>query len=324
MDAAPLFAEVAKAPPGGRGFWLRTADGVRLRIGHWPASASHRKDGAARGTVLLFPGRTEYIEKYGLTVALFAAQGYDVVVNDWRGQGLSDRPLPDRDMGHVLNFSDYQLDVAAISAAVASLSLPGPLFLLAHSMGGCIGLRALISGLDVAAAGFSGPMWGIGISAALRPFAGPIARIATATGRGQRYAPGTGPVTYVVGAGFDGNSLTSDAAMFGFMQGQLAAHPELALGGPSLAWLAAALQECRSLATLPAPAVPTYCGLGRKEMVVDPRPVHRRMAAWRGAQFELFDDARHELMMEVPKVRDRFHSSVLAHYASVQESPTSV
>ena len=41
------------------------------------------------------------------------------------------------------------------------LALPRPWRLLAHSMGGTIGLRALTRGVPVAAAVFSAPMWGI-------------------------------------------------------------------------------------------------------------------------------------------------------------------
>ncbi|PKP84875.1 MAG: alpha/beta hydrolase, partial [Alphaproteobacteria bacterium HGW-Alphaproteobacteria-2] len=48
--AAPLDAALAESPPGGHAAWLRTDDGVRLRAALWPEGA--------RGTVLIFPGRT--------------------------------------------------------------------------------------------------------------------------------------------------------------------------------------------------------------------------------------------------------------------------
>ena len=37
---------------------MQADDGVTLRLAHWPAASD------SRGGVLLFPGRTEYIEKY--------------------------------------------------------------------------------------------------------------------------------------------------------------------------------------------------------------------------------------------------------------------
>ena len=50
----------------------------------------------------------------------------------------------------------------------------------------------------------------------------------------DRYAPGTGPGSYVLTAPFAGNSLTTDPEMWDYMKRQAKAHPELALGGPSL------------------------------------------------------------------------------------------
>ena len=164
MENAPLHNELAQGPDGGEAFWLTADDGVRLRMAWWPCEA-------ARGTVLIFPGRTEYAEKYGRTARDMHDRGFAAISVDWRGQGLADRFLPDVRTGHVGTFTDYQRDVAAVVAALEALDAPRPWYLLAHSMGGCIGLRSVMDGLPVAACAFSGPMWGIKISAALRPAA---------------------------------------------------------------------------------------------------------------------------------------------------------
>ena len=124
---APLHADLAEGPPGGRAFWLTASDGVRIRIGHWPGA-----EGPAGGTVFMFPGRTEYVEKYGRLAGDLRARGFGTVAVDWRGQGLADRLLPDPLVGHVARFSDYQHDVRAVVAAAETLALPKPWFLLAH------------------------------------------------------------------------------------------------------------------------------------------------------------------------------------------------
>ena len=49
-----------------------------------------------KGTVCIFPGRTEFIEKYFEVVRDLRARGFAVAVLDWRGQGLSDRARPIR------------------------------------------------------------------------------------------------------------------------------------------------------------------------------------------------------------------------------------
>ena len=96
---------------------MTARDGVRLRVGLWP-----KRD--ARGTVLIFPGRTEYVEKYGRAASEFAARGYAVATIDWRGQGLSERLIDDPLTGHVFDFADYQIDVAALTEAAAEAGLP--------------------------------------------------------------------------------------------------------------------------------------------------------------------------------------------------------
>ena len=37
--------------------------------------------------MLILPGRTEYVEKFGLVVSDLAATGRGALVVDWRGQG---------------------------------------------------------------------------------------------------------------------------------------------------------------------------------------------------------------------------------------------
>ncbi|MGL5010233.1 MAG: alpha/beta fold hydrolase, partial [Paracoccaceae bacterium] len=245
---------------------------MRIRAAYWPASTN----GTDKGTVLLLPGRTEYIEKYGRAAADLARRGYGTVAIDFRGQGLADRILPDPIKGHVGSFADYQLDMAALLQWVQSEGLPQPLFLLGHSMGGSIGLRALINGLPVRAAAFSAPMWGIKISPVMRPLVAPIARIMSALGRSLAFAPTTGPIPYVAKAAFAGNVLTKDRGMWDYMVAHLAAAPGLALGGPTVRWLQLAVADCAALAALPSPRLPVYCALGTDERIVDVAAIHRR------------------------------------------------
>ena len=225
---------------------------------------------------------------------------------DFRGQGLADRMLPDAIKGHVGTFADYQLDMAAVMEWVQAQGLVQPLFLIGHSMGGGIGLRALMGGLPVRAVAFSAPMWGIRISAVMRPLVAPIAAMLQAMGRGLAYAPTTGPMPYVLKVAFAGNTLTKDRGMWDFMTGHLRAAPELALGGPTVQWLQRAVADCADLAGRASPDVPCYCALGTDERIVDAGAIHRRMRAWTGARFDVIAGAEHEVMMEVPAVRRQF------------------
>ena len=300
---APFHAELAEAPPGATCVWLQ-AGSARIRVAWWKAGD--------RGTVLLLPGRTECIEKYGRAAGDLVARGFSVITLDWRGQGLADRALPDRATGHVGDFSEYQQDLDMLLEEAARAGLPQPYVMVAHSMGGCIGLRGLMRGLPVKAAVFSAPMWGIAMAAWLRPVAAFLGTLAGPLGLVNRYAPSTSAETYLLQVPFEGNVLTTDRAMWDYMRRQVAEVPDLALGGPSIGWLKAALHECAALSVLPAPKVPAICVLGTAEKVVDVPPVHLRMAGWANGQLDLYPGAEHEIMMETPAVRARFFDRAAA------------
>lgn len=314
MESAPLFAEIADSPDGGEAWWLTADDGVRIRVGAWAKEA-------ARGTVLLFPGRTEYIEKYGRTAAHLAKRGYATMAIDWRGQGLADRLVSDVMAGHVLSFSDYQRDVAAMVAAAKALDLPKPWHLLAHSMGGCIGLRSVMNGLPVASCGFSAPMWGIQMSQTLRPVAWSLSWGGRQFGMGHRVAPGTSPESYVLIEPFATNKLTNDPEMYQFMIDQTIAQPALGLGGPSLRWLYEALRECRDLSRLPSPEMPCMTFLGSEEQIVDVPRIRDRMDRWTGGTLEMIEGGKHELLMDSADIRGPVMDSYCDMFDRAGENP---
>jgi len=143
-----------------------------------------------------------------------------------------------------------------------ALGLPEPYYLVAHSMGGCIGLRALQEGLPVKAVMFSAPMWGITMAPLLRSAAWSAATIARAVGRGDMLAPGQALETFVLREPFDTNTLTRDKEMFERLQTQMRAHPDLALGGPTLHWLYESMTEMNRLASTASPDLPCLTFLG--------------------------------------------------------------
>jgi lysophospholipase len=297
MENAPFFADVADGPADCAAWWVHAEDGVRLRLCAWARAA------ATGGTVLLFPGRTEYLEKYGRTAADLAARGFATMAIDWRGQGLSDRLLADRRIGHVDRFTDYQHDVAAMVAAAQAQALPRPWFLLAHSMGGCIGLRAVMERDDVTACAFTGPMWGIAMSPVSRALGGALAAASATLGIGHRLAPSTKAETYVKAEPFEGNMLTTDSDMYAYMQAQCLQYPELALGGPSLHWVHQALSETRALARRPSPDLPCATFVGSNERIVDLDRIAERMKAWPRGTLERVEGAEHEVLMERAAMR---------------------
>ncbi len=291
MEPAPFLADIAGGPEGAKAYWLTTKDGTRIRIGVWPRGE--------KGTVLMFPGRTEFLEKYGRLASDLAARGFGMVAVDWRGQGLADRPDHRRDMGHVTSFDEYRDDVDAVRAAFRQLDLKKPCFVLGHSMGGAIGLRALYDGLPASAVAFTAPMWGIRMSRFMRAISGIVVGLSKPLGYDKSFAPTTGPAGPMI---FEGNPLTSDPDMFAYMKGQIDQHPELALGGPSVTWVNAALKETEALLELKPLDIPVMTILGSQESIVEASAIKERMQNWPNGRLTLVEGARHEVLME----RDEF------------------
>jgi len=314
VTPAPFGTLPGDPSPAAKAFWLRTEDGLRLRAGHWQAENP-------RGSVLLFPGRTEYLEKYDSLARELNAAGYDVLAADWRGQGLSDRLIADPRPGHVGRFTDYQRDVVELVVAADELSLPRPWHLLAHSMGGAIGFAALHDGLPVQSAVFSAPMLGLNRSAPVLLFARAFTATAERFGWGERPTPGSGGYdTFVLRCSFQANLLTTDGLRWARTVAEAASWPERAIGGVSNHWLSEALAEIRRMSTLPAPTLPVLVGLGSDERIVSSSAIRRRVADWPSARLMLLPGARHEPLMERDSIRTPFLQAMLAHFAAASAS----
>lgn len=308
-EPAPFHADVADAPPGARALWLRTVDGVRLRAVVW--------HGGERGTAIVFPGRTEFAEKYGRVIARLVARGLSVAVIDWRGQGLSDRLGANPTLGHVEDFRDYQRDVAAMLGHPAIADLPEPRHMIAHSMGGCIGQRTLLEGAHFDSAILTSPMWHLQMKAATRELTAKMTRIANSIGFGHRLMPGTNARPTPLAVGFEGNALTSDPDTFAWCVRQILAHPELSLGGPSVQWTRAALEEMARLFVAPLPSLPILVFLGTDESVVSPSIIRTQVRQMRQGTLVTLDGARHEILMERSEILESVWSRIDAFVASV-------
>ena len=291
-------------PEGGRFAWLRTADGVKLRAACWPGSK-------LKGTVLILQGRTESIEKYYETIGELRARGYAVAAFDWRGQGLSDRALPDRQKGHVRDFAEYHRDMDCfLEKFVAPASdLQQPYVILAHSMGAHIAMRYLHDRPGLfARAVLCSPMAYINTAPMPQQLARAIAATGTALGFGESYVP-RGSAYTREGEPFENNLLTSDPRRFARNADIIDSNPDLALGSPTLGWLRAAFISTQMAIE------PEYCSAiatrslliyGDEEKVS--LPEYQSMLAEQIplCQEICIDGARHEILQETDEIRAQF------------------
>ncbi|HEV7959464.1 MAG TPA: alpha/beta hydrolase [Rhizomicrobium sp.] len=288
-----------------------TAGAVKLRAARFEAEA-------AKGVCLFLNGQTEFIEKYFEVIDEWRGRGFSLVTFDWRGQGGSDRLLPDPRKAHINDFAAYDRDLdAVIRDVVQPMMAEGEYktkpIALAHSMGGNILLRRLHGVQDeFAAAILSAPMLGI------RPRGVPwwlVERIAAAINR-------NGPSTdFVWGMArrdqlnlpFALQIVTSDPKRYARSQAILKAHPDLRLNGPTWGWLDAALRAI-ALTREPgyAEAIKTSALLiaAGRDRVCDSAATHAFAMRMRDAEFVEIENAQHEIMMERDPLRAQWWSAV--------------
>jgi lysophospholipase len=290
----------AELPPGGRGIFTRTSDGACLRTGVWP----HEH---ARGTVIVMPGRTEFIEKYGEVVGDLLARNFAIGVVDWRGQGLSHRLLGDGRRGHIDTFDTYVDDFAHLASGPFA-ALPKPWILLAHSMGANIGTLILERMPDrFVCAALTAPMYGILTGTVPLPVARLIAASA-GLGLASRYVP-EGTAKSILEETFEENNVTNDPRRYARSTAAAKAEPRLVIGSPTLGWVRAALAACDELA-LPGAIerirVPVLLALAGEELLIDNAQTH--LLAPRFGKGRLFEiaESRHEILMERDGVRAKF------------------
>ena len=208
-----------------------------------------RPGNSARGTVVLLTGRGEFIEKYATeVVGELLDRGFAVIALDWRGQGLSDRPLADRGKGHIDNFDTYIADLELFLETVVAPAAPRPILALCHSMGGHILLRHLAeNGSGPLSAGlFVSPMTALQREAFLRSVLMLMPEMPVVE---DRYLFGTGPFV-LLAREFASNFVTHDERRYRFTEEWFNADPRLSLGGPTIGW---ARQAVRSMTAALAP-----------------------------------------------------------------------
>ena len=285
---------------GGTVRWLEADDGTRLRTAAFPAK------GAGEGRLLFLTGFSEFIEKHLESIGEWQARGFAVWTMDWRGQGLSDRPLDNPDKGHVEDFDRFLGDLDLLLAEVVPHA---PITLVGHSMGGHLALRlahdrpARIARLVLIA-----PM----IELVLPMGTHGLAQLATLGlswfGFDDHYAPG-GQDYGQWRETFEGNILTSDRARFEATVAQIRANRALGIGAPTIGWGRAAfrsIDEIRSSGYVEAVFAPTLVVGAGRDALVDTDAAKALMRRLPRGRFLVIEDALHEILQERDEIRARF------------------
>ncbi|BAT57741.1 phospholipase YtpA [Variibacter gotjawalensis] len=289
-------------PDGAVAGRFKTRDGVTLRYVRWSRPRGRL------GTVCLFQGRAEFVEKYFEVVRELLQRGFSVATFDWRGQGLSERPLRDPRKGHVGDFPEYDNDVEAFMREVALPDCPPPYYALGHSMAGATLLRmAEQRRYWFERTVLSAPMIGLAGGGG-SPSAKSAAHWLRRFGLGKRYIPGGG-ATAINTLPFKDNALTSDPDRYQRTTELIGAFPQLALGSPTVAWLESAYRQMAEFASpsfsrgIQQPIL--IVGAGNDRVVSTPIMETFAQGLPTGSRV-VIAGAKHEILMEQDRFRAQF------------------
>jgi lysophospholipase len=281
---------------------IRTPDGAELRFARWAPPAGRK------GTVCVFPGRAEAIEKYFETVSDLRDRGFAVAMIDWRGQGHSSRRLRDPRKGYVREFSDYEVDVETFVQQVVLPDCPPPHFALAHSMGGAVMLRIAYAGkrwfdrmvLSAPMIDLPGRRTAFPVRALLK-----IMRLA---GQGGRYVPG-GSDALTGANSFVNNPLTSDPVRYARNAAILEEDPTLGIASPTVAWADTAFGAMHTFRGTNYPSrirQPILMLAASNDAVVSTSAIEEFAYHLRAGSHLVIAGAKHEILQEQDRYRGQF------------------
>jgi lysophospholipase len=281
---------------------IKTPDGAELRFARWAPPANRK------GTVCVFTGRSEQIEKYFETVRDLRDRGFAVAMIDWRGQGHSSRRLRDPRKGYVRDFADFEIDVETFVQQVVLPDCPPPFFALAHSMGGTVMLRVAHAGkrwFDRMV--LSAPMIDLPGRTTSLP-ARALLKTMRLMGMGGRYVPGGSD--RITGLDpFINNPLTSDPVRYARNAAILEEDSTLGLASPTVAWADSAFRAMRTFKGMNYPSEirqPILMLAASSDTVVSTAAIEEFAYHLRAGSHLVIAGSKHEILQEQDRYRSQF------------------
>jgi lysophospholipase len=265
----------------------------------------------ATAAVICLPGLGEFAEKYFETARDCAAMNLSFYIMDWMGQGKSDRFLKNPLKRHSTGFENDINDLDFFIKNHVPKNIP--LVMLAHSMGGNIGMRYLMRPPHTfACAAFSAPMFGIKAVAGFETAARVLATFMN-TIAGQSYVPGGGDNPPENRSKIHGpDDFSSDPVRAAVHNAWREIDPSLRVGGVTFGWIYHALKSCAAIkktGALENIKIPCAFYAAGDEHLVDNTAIRDAAARIKNAKFIELKDARHEILMERDDIRKQFFNA---------------
>ena len=259
-----------------------------------------QSESAVRKLMILVNGRAENMLKWSELAYDFYHQGYDVLLFDHRGQGYSQRIIPQK--GHLDEFRFYVDDMAKIIEKVTALFSYSTQHLLAHSMGALIATYYLANyDHHINKAVLSSPFYGILLKHPIRDEL--IITLMNILGQGERYVFGKGPYQQ---AHLEYNELTFCKTRMKWVNRVNRKNPAINLGGPTFRWVHLCLNAIKRLPkVIPKIEIPILILQAEKEKIVDNNNLEKLTALFPNARCEVVFNAKHEILFEQDKLRKK-------------------
>ena len=245
--------------------------------------------------IVISSGRTEATIKYKELIFDLCKNGYDVYINDHRGQGFSNRLTEYPQMGYIDQFQYYIDDLKTFYEHFVNVKSYQKKYLLAHSMGGAIGITYVEQHpSDFDAACFSAPML------ALDAYIKPLVKILRS--KHPRYALGQKDFNDDV-IGFEKNKVTGSKIRYQRNVDMYLQHPKAQLGGVSYQWLQESIDQFNYIFShIHHIKTPFLLLSPTKEQIVNPKGLQKfvKKATKQKLDFKFLEiiEAKHEVFME--------------------------
>lgn len=291
-------------------------DNIRVNYAEFISSTK-----SERQCIIIVPGRSEGYLKYKELAYELDRQGYNSFIIDHRGQGLSQRLLPNKFKGYVASFDDYVTDLQQFVDTVVLPKCEQKPYILAHSMGGLIAAHymqkvptaiqaAVLSSPMISINSGGTPKWLVKFLIFIFEFFNQI------ISNEPWYFIGQGDVTadsYST-ENFTSTKLMQSPLRYEQFISLYRSTPALQLGGATLHWLTESLTgETKAFEQIPALSTPTIILQAGADTVVDNDAQNDFCLALNKAHPQscpqgkpfVINDAKHELLFESDRYRDQ-------------------
>jgi lysophospholipase len=254
--------------------------------------------------IVIIPGRTEPTRKYAEVVWDLRDEKADFFLMDHRGQGYSQRMLTDPHKGYVEKFEHYIDDFDKFLQQQVLNQGYEKIYLIAHSMGGAIGLyHHILKGRTFDKIVAVAPMLEVETGSFSHTFTLNYMRFLTVMGLGENYVHGAdrGSVDFP----FENNEVTHSEARFQMARDLERDNLFLVMGGATNHWVVEALVAGRKISRKKKKLrdVPILMLQAGQDTFVRSRR-QNKVCKLKNCRKVRFEDAKHEIIMESDDIRN--------------------